>query len=86
MIYDCNIILMFIAAMLLVALVFGKKEGFSIDPHDSSGYIPYVPQDFLCMILKASGVDIDRLGVMKNKCKFSEDDKQKPPENDICRT
>ena len=86
MIYDCNIILMFIAAMLLVALLFGKKEGFKIDPHDSSGYIPYVPQDFLCMILKASGVDIDRLGVMRNKCKFAEDDEQKPPENDICRT
>jgi hypothetical protein len=77
---------MFIAAMLIIALVFGKKEGFSIDPHDSSGYIPYVPQDFLCMILKASGVDIDRLGVMKNKCQFAEDGKAPPPENDVCRT
>ena len=84
MIYDCNVILIFIACMLLVSLVFGKKEGFGIDPHDRTDFIPYIPQDIVCLILKASGVDIDALGIIQDKCQ-SKEDKKKPDNSNICR-
>jgi len=66
--------------------LFDKTEGFQpffIDPHQNSGYIPYVPQDVVCMILDAAGIKIDRLGILKEKCKG--EPPLKPDDSNICR-
>lgn len=85
MIYEINIVLITIVVVYTITLFYGQKEGFmDIDPHNNSGYIPYVPQDVLCMILDAAGVPLDRLGVMRDKCQGG-----KPPlkldDSNTCR-
>ena len=85
MIHEFNILLLFIAFIFIMTL-FDKTEGFdnfAIDPHQNSGYIPYVPQDVICMILDAAGVPIDRLGILKDKCQNKPE--LKPDNSNICR-
>jgi hypothetical protein len=83
MIYDFNIALICIAVLFAVALVFGKKEGFTIDPHNSSGMIPYIPQDVVCMILDGAKVDVDKYGTLVDKCQPAPE--VKPDNSNICR-
>jgi len=85
MIYEINILLMFIAFVFTITLL-DKKEGFRpfpIDPHHNSGFIPYVPQDVICLIMDAAGVKIYRLGVLKEKCRGEQE--LKPDDSNICR-
>jgi len=85
MIYEINILLMFIAFVFTITLL-DNKEGFRpfpIDPHHNSGYIPYVPQDVICLIMHATGINIDRLGKLKEKCRGEPE--LKPDDSNICR-
>jgi hypothetical protein len=80
-------VLLFIAFVYTITL-FDNKEGFrlfDIDPHNNSGYIPYVPQDVICMILDSAGVKIDRLSVLQSKCQYSSTPAKKPDDSNICR-
>ena len=86
MIHEINIVLLFIAFIFTITL-FDKKEGFTlfpIDPHKKDGYIPYVPQDVMCMIMDSAGIQIDRYGIMKDKCQNATT-KLKKDDSNICR-
>lgn len=54
-----------------------KQEGFNdikqIDHLGGgvNGSIPAVPQDVVCMILSSMGVPINRMGILKDKCKYN---------------
>ena len=48
---------MVLVFILLVATVSKQKEGFDEFNFEDQGYIPYVSQDVICLILMGAGTD-----------------------------
>jgi len=81
MIHYTNIILACIIIFLLLKK-YTLKEGH-IDIGD--GRVPNVPNDVVCMILYAMGVEIDRWEYLENKCLSKTNDLNKDENGNVCR-
>ena len=86
MIYEINIVLMVITFILIVATVSTKKEGFDEFNFDDQGYIPYVSQDVVCLILLGAGVPINEYGILYNKCSRDKKNQIVPDTSNYCPT
>lgn len=75
---------MILAFILIVATISNKKEGFNEFNFNDQGYIPYVSQDVVCMILLGAGVDIDKYGTLVGKCSTSENKKTVEDTSNTC--
>jgi hypothetical protein len=83
MIYYISIILIVILCFLLTKMYI--KEGYINELNNPNQGIPNVPSDSLCMVLGLAGVNIDKYGILKNKCSFNSSQKQADTSN-TCAT
>lgn len=77
---------MVLVFILIVATVSKKKEGFDEFNFDDQGYIPYVSQDVICLILLGAGVPINQYGILYNKCTRDKKDAVVPDTSNFCPT
>ena len=75
---------MVLVFILLVATVSKQKEGFDEFNFEDQGYIPYVSQDVICLILMGAGVPINQYGILYNKCSRDKKDKLIKDKSNYC--
>jgi hypothetical protein len=84
MIYEINIVLIVLTMILIVATISKQKEGFDEFNFDDQGYIPYVSQDVICLIMLGAGVPINKYGILYNKCSRDKKDQLVPDTSNTC--
>lgn len=73
-----------VIAFLMSMTLFNRKEGFNEFNFEEDNYIPYVPQDVMCLILRGAGVqDINKYGIFIDKCTRG-GNKLKPDTSNYC--
>ena len=84
MIYTINIVLIIITIILIVATVSSEKEGFDEFDFENAPFIPYLPQDIVCLILLSMGIKVYTYGILANRCKGKPKKKTQPDTSNQC--
>jgi hypothetical protein len=84
MIYTINIVLIILTFILIVATVSKQKEGFDEFDFDNAPFIPYIPQDIVCLILLSMGIKVDTYGILARRCKGKTTKKKTQPDTNFC--
>jgi hypothetical protein len=77
------IVMLLVVVIVLFAHKMSIKEGLIAKLQSPPAGIPNVPHDTLCMVLSLVGVNINRMGYLKDRCAFN-DNKLNPDTSNYC--
>jgi len=77
------IVMILVVVILLVLHKMSIKEGLIAELEQVPVGIPRVPHDTVCMVFHLAGVNINKMGYLKDRCSFSETN-LKPDTSNYC--
>ena len=77
------IVMIVVVVILLILHQMYIKEGLVAELKNVPVGIPNVPHDTVCMVFNLAGVDINKMGYLKDHCSFNKK-KLKPDTSNYC--